>query len=243
MLRRSWKALVIVACLVACVGPEVQAQEGSLGWVGLYGPEQLRWLENENRINELCGDSVDLAACYAEVLSPAVRVYPLYAEPDESSRRVGELVVVAVPGRGLTAHFRAFDSTAGVRFQPDLFLQDWGYGPYFHQTITQREGEWFQLPPDPWEEPVWLHRGGETDRPSVLYVQAGDIVDIRGEGMYVVAAEAETLLLRSEQPADMWCDEGEPPPLVLDEPTRYSRRELVDSNGHLIVRPKYMKGC
>ena len=126
---------------------------------------------------------------------------------------------------------------------PDVFLQDWGYGPYFHQTITQQQGDWFQLPTDPWEVPVWLHRGSESSRPSVIYVQPQDIVEIEGRGMYVVAAEAEALVLRTEQPADLRCDEGDPPPLVPDEPTRHSRADLVDARGHLIVRPKYLKGC
>jgi len=243
MLQQSWKVPLFFACLAACAAPEIQAQEGFGGWVGLFGHEQLGWLENENRIDDLCGETAELGACYVEMLAPAVNVYPLHTKPDESSPRIGDLVVVAVPGRGLTAHFRAAGSTTGIGFRPDLFLQDWGYGPYFHQTITQREGDWFRLPPDPWEGPVWLHRGSESARPAVLFVQAGDIVEMQGDGMYVVAAEADALLLRPEQPADLWCEEGEPPPLVLSEPTRYSRRELVDSRGHLIVRPKYLKGC
>ena len=41
----------------------------------------------------------------------------------------------------------------------------------------------------------------------------------------------------------MWCVEGEPPSIVPVEPTRFTREELLDPTGHLLVRPKYMKGC
>ena len=61
--------------------------------------------------------------------------------------------------------------------------------------------------------------------------------------MYVVGAESDALSLRSEQPADSWCEEGAPPPLAAEEPIRYTRDELVDSNGHLVIRPKYLQGC
>ena len=98
------------------------------------------------------------------------------------------------------------------------------------------------MPPDPWDGPVWMDRAGDAV-PSILEVQAGDILELSGRGMFVVSATADALELRPEQPADMWCREGEPPPLVPAEPTVHSRAELVDARGHLTIRPKYMKGC
>ena len=242
-LRRTLKSSLWAAWLSVFIAPSVGAQPGFRAWVGIYAPTRLGWLENENRISEFCGNSTDVSACYSEMLGPAVDVYTLHAEANDSSARIGELIVVAVPGRGLSAHFRRLGARETITFVPDLFLQDWGYGPFFHQTITQRQGDWFQLPRNPWETPVWLHRPSEREQPSVIAVQAGDILELRGAGMYVVAAEAEALLLRSEQPADLWCQEGDPPPLVDEQPMRLSREELVDSNGHLVFRLKYLKGC
>ena len=233
----------ILAHFVLLVAPVIQAQEGFQGWVGLHNPERNDWLENENRISELCADSVDPGACRDEMLAPAVDVYSLYAEPNESSPHLGDLLVQAAPGRGLTVQYRPVGSETAVSFVPDIYLQDWGYGPYFHQTIVQREGDWFQLPSEPWEVPVWLQRGSATARPSIIYVQPQDIVEVGGRGMYVVAVEDDALLLRAEQPADLWCREGAPPPLISDEPVRYSRADLVDTRCHLILQPKYLKGC
>lgn len=98
------------------------------------------WLENENRLGELCTDSSTLTDCYSEHLAPLVSVYPLHIEPDSSSRRIGDLIVAAVPGRGLSSHFRVAGSRQATPFTPDLYLQDWGYGLYFHQTVAAQSG-------------------------------------------------------------------------------------------------------
>lgn len=212
-------------------------------WVGLYDDAQLGWLENENRLRELCPDAGGLDACYARVLAPRVTVHHLYAAPDSASRSIGDLVVVATPGRGLTAHFRAADAAEAVSFVPDLFLQDWGYGPYFHQTAAGRTGTWFRLPRHPWPEPVWLHRPAEAARPSIITVSPGDLVAFDGTGWYVVTVSGAGLVLRAEQPADHWCEEGAPPPLAPAEAVSIAYDRLYDANGHLLVRPTYLKGC
>ena len=42
-------------------------------------------------------------------------------------------------------------------------------------------------------------------------------------------------------------NENRLPQLCIDvdpvEPTRFTRAELIDEDGHLVIRPKYMKGC
>lgn len=237
------KGLCTVLGLVLLFTPRVNAQEGFRAWVGLYDPARLGWLENENCLSELCPDSATLADCYLVNLAPLVSVYPLHIEPDSSSRRIGDLIVVAVPGRGLTSHFQVVGSQRSTPFTPDLFLQDWGYGPFFHQTISAQSGNWFKLPRGPWKDEVWIHRKGESEQSSMIPVQAGDIIEMRGSSWYVIAAEPDALLLRAEQPADLWCKEGDPPPVTPAEETRFSRQELLDSDGHLVFRLKYLKGC
>ncbi|MEX2530910.1 MAG: hypothetical protein WD960_09060 [Gemmatimonadota bacterium] len=218
------------------------SEEGFRAWVRLFDHAHLGWLENENRIHELCGDAAVLDTCYADHLGPAISVYPLHSEADATSTRVGDLVVAAVPGRGLSAHFRAAGSRSTVPFHPDVHLQDWGYGPYFHQTILMQQGSWFRLPPGPWDEPVWIDRGQEDDG-SILRVHAGDIIELAGAGHYVVEAEPDALVLRPEHPADLWCEAGDPPPIAETVARRVPRAELSDSAGRLIFKPRYMKGC
>ncbi len=236
-----WTA-VAMAVLFTFAPSAGQSQEGFRAWVGLYDPSAVGWLENENRIDELCRDADDPGACYEEHLRPAITVYPLHREADASSAWIGDLVVAAVPGRGLSAHFRAAGSGRTISFEPDVYLQDWGYGPYFHQTVLTQRGNWFQLPPDPWDEPVWMYhgRGGEA---SLIRVHTGDIIERSGEGSYVVEAEPDVLVLRPEQAADMWCEGGDPPSIVMTDPRRVPRAELSDSVGRLLFTPRYLKGC
>jgi hypothetical protein len=229
--------------LVLLSAPEISSQEIFRAWVGLYDPAQIGWLENENRLGELCTDSSTLTDCNSEHLAPSVSVYPLYMEPDSSSRRIGDLIVVAVPGRGLGSYFRVVGSRQTTPFTPDLFLQDWGYGPYFHQTVSAQSGNWFKLPRGPWEDEVWVHRESESEHSSVILIQPGAIVEMSGSSWYVIAAEPDALLVRAEQPADLWCEEGDPPAVTPSDPIHFSRAELLDSDGHLALRLKYLKGC
>jgi hypothetical protein len=240
---KVWSVFLGLVLLSTLSPPGVHAQEVFRAWVGLYDPAQLGWLENENRLGELCNDSATLAECYSKYLAPLVSVYPLHAEPDNSSRHVGDLIVVAVPGRGLSSYFRVAGSQHTTRFTPDLFLQDWGYGPYFHQTVSARSGDWFKLPRGPWENEVWVHRENESERSTVIVVHPGDIVEMNGASWYVMAVERDALLVRAEQPADHWCGEGDPPALTPSETTRFSREQLLDSDGRLVLRLKYLKGC
>ena len=235
--------LLLVAGVAAAAPHEVAAQEGFVGWVGLYSHDRLGWLENENRIAELCPPSADLETCRATMLAPITDTLPLHSGPRDSSSPVGALLVVLSPVTGMSALF--VDAKSGVErpFVPDVFLQDWGYGPFFHQTFVQRVDDWFQLPAGPWDTPVWVHLGGDGPAPSLMSVHPEDIVELRGRGMFVVQASPSGLVLRSEQPADLWCHEEDPPPLVEDRPVFYPRSELLDEQGHLLIRPKYLKGC
>ena len=214
------------------------------GWVALFEPESIARLENENRLTDLCAQAADLGECYNRMLAPALSVVALYPRPDTTASPIGDLVVAVVPGRGLSAFFRPVGAAEPVWFQPDVFLQDWGYGPpFFHQTILNEEGRWFQLPPDPWTDEVWILKQGDALDRVVLSVRPADIVELDGRGMFVVRATSDSLTMRPEQDADLWCREGDPPPIRPAPSTTYSRRELVDENGHLRIRPKYMKGC
>jgi hypothetical protein len=229
--------------LVLLSASGVHAQEGFRAWVGLYDSAHLDWLENQNRLGKLCTDPSTLAECRSEHLAPLASVYPLHMEPDSSSHRIGDLTVSAVPGKGLRSHYSIAGSQQSTPFTLDLFLQDWGYGPYFHQTMSAQSGSWFKLPRGPWEDEVWIHRESESKRSTVILVQPGNIVEMSGSSWYVIAAEPDALLVRAEQPADHRCEQGDPPSVAPSEQTRFTREDLLDSNGHLVFRLKYLKGC
>ncbi len=244
-MRRSTATLLACLVTVGATGsaPALAQELPFRGWVSLVTHDRLGWLENENRVSQLCGSAPDVGACYAEQLAPAVEVHDLRRRPDPTSEVAGQLVVTIVPGRGLTAHFREAAGAPAAAFTPDLFLQDWGYGPpFFHQTFVEERDGWYRLPSDPWDEPVWLDAGvvgGLTEQT----VQTGDIVELDGEGLTVLGTTERTLTVRPEQDADMWCREGDPPALRPAEPTVLEWSDLLDARGHLRLRFRYMKGC
>jgi hypothetical protein len=98
------------------------------------------------------------------------------------------------------------------------------------------------LPADPWNTPVWLD-GTAVGGLSELRLQAGDIIEFGGQGFYVLQTTERTLSVRPEQDADMWCEAGDPPPLRPAESRLLEWLDLVDDRGHLLLSPKYMKGC
>jgi hypothetical protein len=161
---KPFRAVPIGAALaVLAAGSVVLAQlsrvPADLGWVGLYNNQLIEWLENENRLDELCaqfaGRTDQRDRCRLEKLEPRPYVVPLRAAPSASSRWVGSLLLLATPGKGL--HFFYAGQGGGLprEFTPDLHLQDWGYGPYFHQTYLERRGDWFLLPEDPFPMNTW----------------------------------------------------------------------------------------
>ena len=239
--ERAW--LLTVAVLGALLGSPVpgEAQSVFRGWVALYGDDQLSWLSNEYRLDRLCPDPETADACRAEMMRPLVVARELRRAPDPAAPSAGRLRVIATPSQALRVEWLAPGSTEPVPFEPDLFLADWGYGPYFHQTFTERVGSWYALPAAPWPEPVWLEVDSIGDR--VRSVGPEEIVEMDGEGWIVLEAGPDALTMRPEQEADMWCRPEEPPPLRPVEPSRFTRVELLDGRGHLKIRPKYMKGC
>src|SRR5437879_3172530 len=84
--------------------PDMLARE--LAWVGLFNRELVKWLENENRLKQLCTSpegSEEWYACQSGKLALKLRVIPVWSAPQSGVRRLGEIVVLALPGKGLKA--------------------------------------------------------------------------------------------------------------------------------------------
>lgn len=243
-MRYQFNLFLLVLLLL---GFQAQPPADELAWVGLFNTELVEWLENENRLGELCKGDIgapEWLACRAAKRETRVLVIPVTVAARADAARLGEIVVVAGPGRGLEAHL----STGGqaLPFAPDLFLADWGYGPYYHQTILARRGTWY-LVPLPVLGAGWIDgetwRGERESRVNVEAVQAGDVITAPHGDLVVLGIQGRVLVARPEQPADMWCEPGKPPAVAPWRELRIPFEELFDSAGRLLLSYKYMKGC
>jgi hypothetical protein len=228
------------------------AQRGGQGpleiaWIGLYNSELLDWIENENRLGQLCTareGSEAWHACRNARLEPKVTVIAVRSAPETGGRRIGEIVLVALPGVGL----KAFASTGATTepFTPDLYDADFGYGPWFHQSLLSRRGSWF-LVSLPTLGAGWIHADEWSPRDAigglVKTLGAGDIVETTRGDMFVLGVEPGTVRLRPEQAADMWCEAGDPPRLAPWQEVRVPVGQLLDQTGHFRITFKYTRGC
>jgi hypothetical protein len=212
----------------------------SLGWVGLFNRTLVNWLENENRLDQLCQD-VDAdpqkrERCREEQTTPLVHAIPLRSGPVRSAPLIGSILVMALPGRGLRSFYLTRSGGVGVPFSPDLYDSDWGYGPFFHATFLERRGNWFRLPEGPFPSPAWVDVTEWSTDPEVREIREGDILTSPFGDLYVVGVQSDSLRARPEQEAD-------PPPLRPFKELRIPFQDLRDARGHLQVHIKYMRGC
>jgi hypothetical protein len=236
---RKWMMLAALACFAAAA----QTVSREPAWVGLYNLELLGWLENQNRLSELCTaaqGSAEWHACRDAKMEPMIQVIMARSQPGDEAAVVGTIVLVAAPGRGL----RAFASAGGkaAAFTPDLYDVDWGYGPHFHQTILGRQGSWFRLAIDALPA-AWINSAAWTSQVDVRTVNEGDLLRTKWGDMFVLGAENGVLRMRPEQKADMWCEAGDPPPLEPWTEIRIPFADLYDEKGHLLLATKYTRGC
>lgn len=223
------------------------SRQGGVGWVGLYNAALLEWLENENRLKDLCShttaDTPAWRACRDDKMKPTQYVIHLRSAPHETAASEGALVIVAMPGHGLRAYYRPARGGPVAEFVPDLFDGDWGYGPYFHQTFLERRGAWFLLPAVPLPKPAWVNVSEIANEPQVRLLETGEIIKTPRGDLVVLGMERGVLRARPEQEADMWCEAGDPPPLKPSKEVRIPVGELYSPTGHLLVGIKYTRGC
>ncbi len=249
MVRRTSVASALVAALLATPGHPLSAQSrtSEIGWVGLFNPSLVEWLDNGNRLTDLCAaarpQSSPWLRCRDEKLAPKMHVVRLWTGPSERTPPAGVLVLMATPGEGLRSFFAGAGGGPAVGFEPDLFDHDWGYGPYFHLTIVERRGAWIRLPEVPFPKGTWINSADMSPEPSMEWLEAGQIASSPVGDLYILGVDGETVRARLEQPAVMWCAAGEPPPLKPAPEIRLSATELYTATGHLRLRIKYTRGC
>lgn len=248
---RPWRAGTLVFLLVLGVATsagsagQMARAPREMGWIGLFSWRLIEWLENGNRLEQLCKEESEAAnsRCRDAKLQPLPLVVPLHAGPTRNAASRGSLLVLATPLKGLRFFHVSTRGGSPREFVPDFTLEDWGYGPYYHQTYLERRGDWFLLPPDPVPAGTWINARDFGDEPHVLAVEAGRIYESPKGNILVLAVEADIVRATAEQDADMWCSAGEPPRRQPLPEWRIPKRSLYAPTGHLLLSLAYPKGC
>ncbi len=210
-------------------------------WLGLFHWDLIAWLDNPHRQKDMCPDSKP--ECLAKAKKEKVLTLELYAEPDKNSTLIGNLVIIALPGKGLHHAFKPVGKEAKT-FKPDWYDSAWTYGPFYHQSITAQQEQWFQLPPNPFPQAVWLDATplkGKRGFP-VATLDDHKVYLLDGEGVVIEQIEEDSVTLRPEQPIDMPC-EGDEDPLEEGTEKHIPYADILDTDGHFKLKPKYMRGC
>jgi hypothetical protein len=197
-----------------------------------------------------------LAECFSVVPTPVEWKLPLYESPSGSAKSAGALIARVTAGTGMEFIYRP---AAGedVRFEPDRVQSDWGYTFMMDQTVLDRKGDWFQLPPQPFPNAVWIRLPGREStglNEEEVYTlsktikarskgTAGTAEFSAGTNLVVVSIQKHALEIRKEAPFDMPCADNDRaatrrklPTYVVDAAAFYDRL-------HLQLKPAYPKGC
>jgi hypothetical protein len=247
-LRRNLRAFALAIVWVVASAMLALAQtpgETAMGWLGLFSQDLVEWLENENQLQRLCSGFAGAEAeqCRDQKLAPKIHLVRLWAAPSTTASPSGSLLLVALPGRGLRAFFVPVTGGVATEFQPDLFDNDWGYGPYFHETFLERRGTWFRLPEEPFPVGTWVDSRQLGGEPQLQLLEPEQIVSSPFGDLFILGVDRDVLRARPEQDADMWCREGPAPALSPWRELRIPLRDLYTAAGHLVVRKKYTRGC
>lgn len=220
-----------------------------VAWLPLFSEDHLAHLGLDLAAHRHCDSLANSLPAYYRCLgleqAPLTLALPLHRAPSRDSTVVGTLLVTAVPDRGLTAAFLPVGAYRAIPFVPDLYDPDWGYGPWFHQSVLAARDGWVELPADPWPEPVWLEPEILFDGRTLRQVTAGDILTTPRGDMVVEGIEANGIRIRPEQPWDGPCESEEKPSGRRETPTAFlmANDELRTTAGHFRFSLKYLRGC
>lgn len=235
------------------VPDEPYPTERVVEWVGLFNQAMVDHLEGGNQYAALKGKSPppeNLEALRKKLLTPRTWRIAVRKEPDVDSEEICVIEITATPQDesipdsqvGLTATFRPTASGKPIPFVPDLFDRDWGYGPWFHQTVLDRKDHWFRLPKNPLPEHGWISTDDLGEEPHVVRLQVGTVYHFDDRSITIVGSDADTVQIRDEQRGDYFCGD-DPPPIEPAHIARIPYKDLYDKDGHLRLKVKYTRGC
>jgi hypothetical protein len=104
--------------------------------------------------------------CFTVRPPPVEWTFPLHEAPSPEARALGTVVARLTAGNGIDFVYRP-NGGQEVPFETDWVENDWAYTYLRDQTILDRKGEWFFLPPRPFPSAVWIHLPGRTGLSTV----------------------------------------------------------------------------
>ncbi len=216
-----------------------------MGWVGLWNEEMVEWAENENRIYKLCPKSMSSDSyekCRRNNLAKKTWIIQAYKSPSNTSEKAGEIIISVKPGDPFVSSFKNNEGTIRY-FEPDLYDQDWGNGPFFHQTILERKGDWIKIPIKALIAPVWVNFRDSIKYLDIITITEGIVYTLDSESIVITKIKGVSVFFRIEHESDMWCNTGSPPKLNESEVKIIHIQELYDTQKHLKLDIKYKRGC
>lgn len=184
-------------------------------------------------------------ACVMKTLSPVRDYYEVFDAPDKNL--IGYLVInYSALTYDITAHVIRLENNERNAFTPEIHDPDWGYGPWFHTALLDREGDWLKIPL-PVLKTGWikmpqatvlsyLPQTGEDDRLK-------GVVEIGEKSSVILGQKEGRLIVRDEWQNDMPCGNdliGPPPPF---QERLLKMNELYDQDCRILIKPKYTRGC
>lgn len=238
--------LLIFLLLFTTFNSVAEGSKASLiGWVGLWNKEMVEWVENENRIYKLCPKSMaqdTYKECRKTNLSEKTWLIEVFSSPDKKSEKVGEILITVKPGDSFVSSFKNLKGVI-IQFEPDLYDQDWGYGPFFHQTILERKNNWIKIPIKASGSPVWINPGDGIQYLDIITINEGTVYTMDSESIVITNIGDKSISYRIENESDMWCDIGSPPKPPESTSKTIKINELYDIHKHLKLDVKYKRGC
>lgn len=236
---RYFSAFVLCFTLASASAQE----RPQLQWLGLFHWDLAAWLDNVHQLDQLCPatmDAADKVLCLIEKRKPKTLELPVREAPKADAAQLGTLVITATPGEGLSYVFKDADG-GNTEFTPDVYDKEWGYGPWAHQTLLERQDNWFKLPAEPFPQAAWLEGDALGPKIPLETVETGSVYVLDKESVVFLEFGADSVTLRAEQMDDMPCGEVLSPEPA--EPRQVPYADLFGEDGHLKVQPKYTRGC
>jgi hypothetical protein len=200
-----------------------------------------------------------VAECFSVVPTPVHWEFPLYGSPSADARSAGTLIARVTSGNGMEFTYRS-PTGEDIEFEPDRVQPDWGYTFMMDHTILDRKGDWFQLPPRPFPNSVWIQLPGREPSDGLndgeVYTlsttvrarrkgKAGTTLFRADTNVFLVSIQEQALEIRQEQPFDMPCTTDERTATRPQKIATYvvDAAAFYDRDLHLRLQPAYPKGC
>lgn len=201
--------------------------------VSLLKKTFLGWINNENRLNEMCPTRDE--DCITNALLAKIDKIPVYDHP--YGKAIAHLEVTYAPRQAITVAL--IKEGKVFPFTPPIYDGDWGYGPWFHATLLDQNGVWKNIA-------LPSIQNGWVELPEAEILQLTDtenVYSLKDRHIVILKSNETSLIIRDEQPADMWCEGGTPPPLTPFKKQTVLINQVYDDQCNLLLSIPYTRGC